>query len=86
VRLVGEVEQLLVSHRQLIGPRRDPATLPDAEVITARHTERQTTLVVRAGSPVDDPAWTVAEIGLEDLVLAYMKADAANPSPMEVLR
>jgi ABC-2 type transport system ATP-binding protein len=86
VRLAGAVEELLASHRQLIGPRRDKATLPAADVITARHTERQTTLLVRAPRPIDDPAWTVAEIGLEDLVLAYMKADAANLSPMEVAR
>jgi len=57
-----------------------------AEVITARHTERQTTLVVRTQRPVDDPAWAVGEIGLEDMVLAYMRADAAHPSPMEVVR
>jgi len=86
VRLAGDIDELLASHHQLIGPRRDPTTLPGAEVITARHTERQTTLLVRAQRPVDDPAWTVAEIGLEDLVLAYMKADAASLSPMEVLR
>ena len=85
VRLAGEIDELLTSHHQLIGPRRDPATLPDADVISARHTERQTTLLVR-GRPVEDPAWTVAGIGLEDLVLAYMKTDAANPSTMEVLR
>ena len=33
----------------------------------------QTTLLVRTGGPVFDPAWTVSEVGLEDLVLAYMK-------------
>ena len=86
VRLAGDIDELLASHHQLTGPRRDPVTLPGAEVITARHTERQTTLLVRGRRPVDDPAWTVAEIGLEDLVLAYMKTDAANQSPMEVLR
>ena len=84
VRLAGDLDELLASHRQLIGPRRDPATLPDAHVITARHTERQTTLLVRTQRPVDDPVWTVAEIGLEDLVLAYMKAEVADPSPLEV--
>ena len=43
VRLAGDIDELLASHHQLIGPRRDPATLPDVEVIAARHTERQTT-------------------------------------------
>ena len=86
VRLAGDIDELLASHRQLVGARRDPATLPGAHVITARHTERQTTLLVRAQRPVDDPAWTVAEIGLEDLVLAYMRAEVADPSPLEVAR
>lgn len=86
VRLAGDIDELLRSHHQLIGPRCYPAALPDAEVVTARHTERQTTLLVRAQRPVDDPAWTVAGIGLEDLVLAYLKTDAASPSPMEALR
>ena len=43
------------------------------EVISASHTDVQTTLLVRAGGPVLDPVWTVSEVGLEDLVLAYMK-------------
>jgi ABC-2 type transport system ATP-binding protein len=86
VRLAGDIDELLASHHQLIGSRRDPVTLPDADVITARHTDRQTTLLVRERRPVNDPAWTVAEIGLEDLVLAYMKADAANLTPKEVVR
>ena len=58
----------------LSGPRRDPATLPDGlEVISASHTDVQTTLLVRSSGPVLDPVWTVSEVGLEDLVLAYMK-------------
>jgi ABC-2 type transport system ATP-binding protein len=47
VRLAGDIDELLASHRQLIGAHRDNVMLPGAEVITARHTERQTTLVVR---------------------------------------
>jgi len=74
VRLAGPVDDLLATHHLLSGPRRDPATLPDGlEVISASHTDVQTTLLVRTGGPVFDPAWTVSEVGLEDLVLAYMK-------------
>jgi ABC-2 type transport system ATP-binding protein len=73
VRLAGPVDELLATHHLLTGPRRDPDTLPNAlEVITASHTDRQTTLLVRTSSPVLDPAWTVSEVGLEDLVLAYL--------------
>jgi ABC-2 type transport system ATP-binding protein len=73
VQLAGPVDELLASHRRLIGATRDVGTLPaNQEVIEASHTERQTTLLVRTEEPILDPSWTVEEIGLEDLVLAYM--------------
>jgi len=73
VRLAGPVDELLATHHLLSGPRRDPATLPDGlEVISASHTDVQTTLLVRTSGPVMDPAWTVSQVGLEDLALAYM--------------
>jgi len=74
VRVAGPVDELLATHHLLSGRRRDPATLPAGqEVIYASHTDRQTTLVVRTSDPVLDPAWTVSEVGLEDLVLTYMR-------------
>jgi ABC-2 type transport system ATP-binding protein len=73
VRVAGPVEELLASHHLLSGARRDPATLPGGQqVISASHTDRQTTLLVRTSGPVLDPAWSVSQVGLEDLVLAYM--------------
>jgi ABC-2 type transport system ATP-binding protein len=73
VQLAGDVEELLGSHRRLIGSRRDPATLPATQhVIEASHTDRQSTLLVRTDSPILDPAWTVEEVSMEDLVLGYM--------------
>jgi ABC-2 type transport system ATP-binding protein len=79
VRLAGPVDELLATHHVLSGPRRDPATLPDSlEVISASHTDVQTTLLVRTSGPVLDPAWTVAQVGLEDLVLAYMSQAAGR--------
>ena len=78
VRVAGPVDELLAAHYLLAGPRRDPATLPDElTVISASHTDVQTTLLVRASGPVLDPAWTISEVGLEDLVLAYMSQAAA---------
>jgi ABC-2 type transport system ATP-binding protein len=74
VQIAGDVEELLASHHRLTGPRRDPARLPaDQEIIEASHTDRQSTLLVRTSGPILDPAWTVEQIGLEDLVLAYMR-------------
>jgi len=87
VRMAGEVEDLLSTHRLLTGPRRDPATYPaDWQILTASHTDRQTTLLVRTTSAIHDPAWAVDEVGLEDLVLAYMRQvpnGAPRPAPIE---
>jgi len=73
VKVAGPVDDLLATHRLLSGPRRDPASLPGGmQVISASHTDVQSTLLVRSAGPVLDPAWTVSEVSLEDLVLAYM--------------
>jgi len=79
VRVAGPVDELLATHRLLSGPRRGPGTLPgEQQVISASHTDRQTTLLVHATDEVVDPAWTSAEVGLEDLVLAYMNQAAGG--------
>ena len=81
VRVAGEVEDLLASHYRLTGARRDPADLPPgAEVIEESHTDRQSTLIVRSATPIDDPSFTVEQITLEDLVLAYM-SQVTDPLP-----
>jgi ABC-2 type transport system ATP-binding protein len=90
VQLAGDLDTLLGTHHRLTGARRDPATLPaDQYVVSASHTDRQTTLLVRTDSPIHDPAWTVSQLSLEDLVLAYMGQPAANGNhrpALEVLR
>jgi ABC-2 type transport system ATP-binding protein len=79
VRLAGPVEELLARHHLLSGPRRDPGSLPDGmQVISASHTDVQSTLLVRTSGPVLDPAWMVSEVTVEDLVLAYMSQAAGR--------
>jgi ABC-2 type transport system ATP-binding protein len=79
VRLAGPVEELLARHHLLSGPRRDPGSLPDGiQVVSASHTDVQSTLLVHTSGPVLDPAWTVSEVTLEDLVLAYMSQAAGR--------
>jgi ABC-2 type transport system ATP-binding protein len=81
VQLAGEIDQLLGSHHRLVGPRRDPNTLPaNQEVIEAIHADRQSTLIVRSDEPIHDPAWTVEQLSMEDLVLAYLDRAAATSS------
>jgi len=82
VLLAGDVEELLATHHRVIGPRFDPARLPPGQqVIEASHTERQTTLLIRTDASIHDPSWTVEQVNLEDLVLAYMRQAAAAASP-----
>jgi ABC-2 type transport system ATP-binding protein len=73
VQLAGDVEDLLTCHHQVSGPRRDPTSLPTGQIIEASHTDRQSTLLLRSDDPILDPAWTVEPVGLEELVLAYMR-------------
>jgi ABC-2 type transport system ATP-binding protein len=87
VRVTGEVEELLATHRRLTGPRRDVDTLPaDQHVVSARHTDRQTTVLVRTDAPVLDPAWDVGEVDLEDLILAYLANPHAGRPSLGVVR
>jgi len=88
VRIADEVDDLLATHRRLIGAFRDPSELPAGiEVIEASHTDRQSTLIVRSVTPIDDPAWTVEQLTLEDLVLAYMSQAATDrESTLETVR
>jgi ABC-2 type transport system ATP-binding protein len=80
VQVAGEVEALLASHHRLTGPRHDTGALPgDQYVIEESHTDRQSTLVVRHDGPVIDPSWSVEDLDLEDLVLAYMGQAAERP-------
>jgi hypothetical protein len=78
VQLLGGVDELVSEHKTLTGPRRDRADIAGvAAVVRESHTDRQTTLLVRTNGPILDPAWTVHDVTLEDLVLAYL----AHPAP-----
>ena len=72
-QLVGPIEEIVASHRLLTGPRTDPAEVQRVHnVIRESHTERQTTLLVRANGHVYDASWELHEVDLEDIVLAYL--------------
>jgi ABC-2 type transport system ATP-binding protein len=90
LRVSGDVADLLATHVRLVGPRRDPASLPAGQVVVwSRHTDRQSTFVVRTTSPVLDPAFTVTPVPLEDLLLAYLdggRRGATVPPALGVVR
>ena len=91
VRVSGDIDALLATHHRLTGPRRDPGTLPaDQRLVSEQHTDVQSTFLVRTERPILDPTWTVTELSLEDVVLAYMvgstRVDRSDRPALEVLR
>jgi ABC-2 type transport system ATP-binding protein len=73
LRVAGDIDELLATHYRLSGPRHDRTALPRSQQIIAEsHTDKQSTLVVRTDDPILDPSWSVENLDLEDLVLAYM--------------
>jgi ABC-2 type transport system ATP-binding protein len=72
VSLADDLDYVLASHRLLVGAR-DASPPAGADVIAARHTERQTDLLVRVKEPIGDTAWRVEEPTLEEIVIAYLR-------------
>lgn len=82
VRLQGGVEELLDTHRLLVGARRPMGRIRGvSEIVRERHSGRQSTLLVRADSPIADASWTVSRVQLEELLLAYLAPDSVPPVP-----
>jgi ABC-2 type transport system ATP-binding protein len=80
-QLAGPVDEILRGHRLLTGPRSEAdAVAATQDVIRESHTERQTTLLVRAGGHVYDSRWQLHELDLEEIVLAYL-GHGAGPRP-----
>ena len=79
VQLCGDIETVLAEHRILVGPRKDTTVIAHTHTIVREDTTpRQTTLLVKLNGPVIDPAWTVEEPNLEEIVLGYMSQDAGD--------
>ncbi|HEY3843124.1 MAG TPA: ABC transporter ATP-binding protein [Acidimicrobiales bacterium] len=87
-QICDDIEDVLAGHRMLVGPRRDAADVePGVTVIKSTQTDRQTRLLVRVSRPILDPSWEIGDVGLEDIILAYMgRDDAVDPRSIPVLR
>jgi ABC-2 type transport system ATP-binding protein len=78
-QLCADIEGVLDSHRMLVGPRRSGSdTERSIHVIKATHTANQSRFVARLDGPVLDPSWEISEVGLEDVILAYMGQEASH--------
>jgi ABC-2 type transport system ATP-binding protein len=80
-QLVGEIREIVASHRLLIGPRSDASDVARVhDVIRESHTDRQTTLLVRVNGHVYDSCWEQHEVDLEEIVLAYLGYRPGSPA------
>jgi ABC-2 type transport system ATP-binding protein len=85
--LAGPIDEIVAGHRLLTGPRTEASAVARMhEVIRERHTERQTTLLVRANGHVYDADWELHEVDLEEIVLAYLGYGASRPLAEAVAR
>jgi len=79
VQLCGDIDILLAEHQVLVGPAKDTTAIERTHtLVQAVRTPRQTTLLIRGNEPVIDPAFEAADVGLEELVLAYMGQQAGR--------
>jgi ABC-2 type transport system ATP-binding protein len=83
-QVAGRIDELLEQHRVLRGPHRDDADrIPGvAEVVQRSDTARQTSMLARTNGVILDPAWEVSDVGLEELVLAYLGQPEATALPV----
>jgi ABC-2 type transport system ATP-binding protein len=84
VQVAGQLEDLLAAHRILSGPAGEADRYAGRPVVHVRRGEAQAHLLVRtsAQDPVPD-GWEAHPVGLEELVLAYLREPdaAALPGP-----
>jgi ABC-2 type transport system ATP-binding protein len=84
VQVAGEVEDLLSGHRVLTGPASE--TDEQAQRMSVVHCRRagaQSHLLVKTTTSADPvpPGWQAQTVGLEELVLAYLREPGASALP-----
>ena len=88
VQLSGEIEDIMASHRLVIGPTEEEMLASCVhEVIQRSRSERQVATLLRLEAPlVLGDAWSAHEPTLEDIVLAYLqRGDVTATAREEVL-
>jgi ABC-2 type transport system ATP-binding protein len=82
VQVAGAIDDLIDSHRVQVGPPMAADDLAqDPSVIQFECTERQSTLLVKIDGLRHSPEWETHEVGLEELVLAYLARPDAGALP-----
>jgi ABC-2 type transport system ATP-binding protein len=79
VQIAGDIDRIVTSHKLLTGPRPGRAAVERIHnVVQARETERQTSLLVRANGHLFDASWQVHDVELEEIVLGYLGRPPAD--------
>ncbi|MDZ5621731.1 ABC transporter ATP-binding protein [Nocardioides bizhenqiangii] len=79
VQLAGDIETLLDSHRMVTGPG---AEVPDwPGVVHVDQADRHAHVLTRIDSASPMPGWEPHPVGLEELVLAYLKRSQDDSRP-----
>jgi ABC-2 type transport system ATP-binding protein len=74
VQVAQDVDELLANHRVMSGPSTHVDLFDDTSVVHGRRGETQSHLLVRTGATFQaPPGWVAHPVGLEELVLAYMR-------------
>jgi len=89
VQVAGDVDDLLTAHRLYTGPAAEADRLTaELPVVRERRAEAQAHLLVRTeGAHAEPPeGWEAHQVGLEELVLAYLRKPTASafPEPREL--
>ena len=72
------IENVLKTHKLLVGPRDDTPKVAGYTIIKATHSSRQTTLLVKqTGDRISKSHFKVHDVNIEDIVLGYMEQDKA---------
>jgi ABC-2 type transport system ATP-binding protein len=86
LRIAGDTDDLLAEHRLLTGPAAGADRLASLmTTVQVKQSEAQAHLLVRTGGPANEkpvpPGWEAHPVGLEELVLAYLRPTRiGNPS------
>jgi ABC-2 type transport system ATP-binding protein len=82
VPLLGGTDEVLATHKLLVGPRQQRPRLPGgAHIVSVSNSERESQLLIRSAEPLLDPAWEQHDVFLEDIILAYLSEGALEPVP-----
>lgn len=72
-QLCDDIDEVLKSHKLLVGKRQFETSNESYTVIQQTHTSKESTLLVRLkNSTFRDPRWQVRNVDIEEVVLAYM--------------